>query len=93
MSLFVFKNLFLSRDLFMISLFIFLFMKGTSLKGNNLEELRRDMYLGDLKKKDIKNESANVENRKPRSVFKKMPPTYGAFHQHVKHAHLHSIYI
>ena len=28
MSLFVFKNLFLRRDLFMISLFIFLFMKG-----------------------------------------------------------------
>ena len=28
MSLFVFKNLFLRRDLFMIALFIFLFMKG-----------------------------------------------------------------
>ena len=51
-----------------------------TLKGNNLAEIRWDIYLKDLKKKDIKIESANVRNRKQKSVFAKMPPTYGAFH-------------
>ena len=61
-----------------------------TLKGNILAELRQNIYLEDLKKKDIKTESANV---KAESVFEKMTPTYGAFHQHVKRAHLHSLYI
>ena len=42
-----------------------------------------------MKKKDIKNESVNVKNRK--QTFEKMPPTYGAFYQHVKRAHLQSL--
>ena len=33
-----------------------------------------------LRKKDIKNESANMKNRKQKSVYEKMPPTYGAFY-------------
>ena len=44
----------------------------------------------DLKKKDIKTESANVKSRKQKSVFEKIPPTYGAIQQHVKQAHLQS---
>ena len=52
--------------------------------GNNLEELPWDMYLEDLKKKDIKNESANVKSRKLQLVFDKIPPDYATFLQHVK---------
>ena len=37
--------------------------------GNNLTELRWNIYLKDLKKKDIKNESANVKNRTQKLVF------------------------
>ena len=35
----------------------------TTLNGNNLAELCRNIYMKDLKKKDIKNDSANVKNR------------------------------
>ena len=45
----------------------------------------------DLKKNDIKNESAIVKNRKQKSVFEKIPPAYRTFHQHVKRAHLQSL--
>ena len=37
--------------------------------GNNLTELRWNIYLKDWKKKDIKNESASVKNRTQKSVF------------------------
>ena len=33
----------------------------------------------------------NVKNRNQKLVFEEMPPTYGAFHQHVKRAHLQSL--
>ena len=33
-----------------------------------------------MKKKDIKNESANVKNRKHKSLFEKTYPTFEAFH-------------
>ena len=50
------------------------------------------IYLKNLKKKDIENESANVKNRKQKkSVFEKIPANYGAFRQHVRHAHLQSL--
>ena len=52
--------------------------------GNNLAELPWDEYLEDLKKKDIKNESANVKSRKLQLVFEKIPPDYATFLQHVK---------
>ena len=58
------------------------------LKGSNPSELLRDIYFENLTKKDIKNESKNVKNRKKNSVFEKISPTYGAFHQHVKHSYL-----
>ena len=60
-------------------------------KGKSYAEPRWDIYLEDLKKKDIKNESANVKNRKQKSLFEKMAPTYGVFHQHVKRALLQSL--
>ena len=56
-------------------------------KGNNLAELRWNIYLKDLKKKDIKNEKQKNRKQK-KSVFKKMPPSCGAFQQHVKRADL-----
>ena len=40
------------------------YSKKTLIKGNNLAELRWDIYLEDLKKKYTKNGSANVKNRK-----------------------------
>ena len=61
-----------------------------TLKGNNLAELCWNIYLKDLKKKNIKNESVNVKNRKQKkSVFEKAPPTYGAFQRHVN-VHIYS---
>ena len=61
-----------------------------TLKGNNLAELCWNIYLKDLKKKNIKNESVNVKNRKQKkSVFEKVPPTYGAFQRHVN-VHIYS---
>ena len=62
-----------------------------TLRGNNLTELSWNIYLKDLKKQDTKNESANVKNRKEKSVFEKMPLTYRAFDQNVKCAHLQSL--
>ena len=56
-----------------------------------LQNYAGKMYLKDLKKKGVKNESANMKNRTQKSVFEKMPPTQGAFHQHVKRAHLQSL--
>ena len=44
-----------------------------------------------LKKKDIENENTNVKNRKQKSIFEKIPPTYGVYHQHFKYAHLQSL--
>ena len=35
--------------------------------------------------------SGNVKNTNQKLVFEEMPPTYGAFHQHVKRAHLQSL--
>ena len=56
-----------------------------------LQNYAGKMYLKDLKKKGVKNESANVKNRTQKSVFEKLPPTYEAFHQHVNRAHLQSL--
>ena len=43
-----------------------------------------------MKKKDIKN--LKQKNRKyKKSVFEKMPPSYGAFQRHVKRAHPQSL--
>ena len=64
-----------------------------TLKDNNLTELRKDIHFEDFKMKDIKTKSVNVKSRKQKSVFEKIPPTYGAFHQHIKCAHLHSLYL
>ena len=44
-----------------------------------------------LEEKRYQNESANVRNRMQKSIFERMPPTYGAFHQQVKPAHLQSL--
>ena len=35
--------------------------------------------------------SGNVKNTNQKLVFEEMPPTYGAFHQYVKRAHLQSL--
>ena len=58
------------------------------LQVSNPSELLRDIYFENLTKKDIKNESENVKNRKRNSVFEKISTIYGAFHQHVKHSYL-----
>ena len=47
--------------------------------------------LENKEKKDIKNDRANMKNRKQKLVLEKMPPTYGTFHQNVKRAHLKSL--
>ena len=61
------------------------------LKVTILKNYGQNIYLQDLTKKDIKNESANVKNRKQKSVFEKMSPTCGAFHQNIKSAYLQSL--
>ena len=49
-----------------------------TLKGNNLAELRRNIYLKHFKKRYMKNEKQKNRKQK-KSVFEKMLPSYGAF--------------